>query len=319
METPHLLKDPVMKSLMKSIATAFLAPATLYAALYAAAPSAAEEIPADWNRNQRIDIGDTVREFQMAVGFIEPTPEQVEAGDFDGSGRISLSDVGLLQWYLIGWAEFEGQPAPDLDTPCCRAASPNGNLTAEFVPGESLQEAYLMIRTDERASRVAGFVLTLKYGPPYSLEPREDDGPAEINDPTKPPLTQFIADGSGRMVTVTTRPQHIGPNEEVFRLKFSVEDGGPPPEAPPLELIRVTASDEEGQLIDLGLTNLHAATQGDLNGNGIVEITDATLALQASLRLVSLTPQQVRGGDLIADGKIDLKDATQILRKAIGL
>jgi hypothetical protein len=66
---------------------------------------------------------------------------------------------------------------------------------------------------------------------------------------------------------------------------------------------------------------------GDVNGDGKVDLVDASLALQASAGLRKLTiAEQARGdvGPLVGgvsnpDGKIDAGDALTITQKAIGI
>jgi hypothetical protein len=57
--------------------------------------------------------------------------------------------------------------------------------------------------------------------------------------------------------------------------------------------------------------------KGDVNGNGIVDLADLVLSLQA---LTRMSPAGVhRGADVNADGQIGLAEALYILGKAAGL
>ena len=66
---------------------------------------------------------------------------------------------------------------------------------------------------------------------------------------------------------------------------------------------------------------------GDINGDGVVDIVDALLALQASVGIVSLTAAETLRGDVaplergiaLGDGAVDIEDAVLILRRAVGL
>lgn len=62
-----------------------------------------------------------------------------------------------------------------------------------------------------------------------------------------------------------------------------------------------------------------AVLAGDLNGDGRVNVADATLALRFAVGLATPTAAQLAAGDLNHNGKIDVSDATRILRKAVGL
>jgi hypothetical protein len=66
---------------------------------------------------------------------------------------------------------------------------------------------------------------------------------------------------------------------------------------------------------------------GDINGDGIVDIVDALLALKTGVGLVQLSAVEIFRGDVgpllnsvaVGDGRIDIEDAMLILRKAVGL
>lgn len=60
------------------------------------------------------------------------------------------------------------------------------------------------------------------------------------------------------------------------------------------------------------------AVKGDLNGDGQVTNADALIALQIAGGLQSLAGR-VTQGDVVSDGKVDLLDASRILRKVNGL
>jgi hypothetical protein len=72
------------------------------------------------------------------------------------------------------------------------------------------------------------------------------------------------------------------------------------------------------------ITLLH---NGDINGDGVVDIADALLSLKAGVGLTHLSAVQLVRGDVgplinnvpIGDGKIDIEDSILILRKAVGL
>ncbi|MFZ4857754.1 MAG: dockerin type I repeat-containing protein [Desulfuromonadaceae bacterium] len=66
---------------------------------------------------------------------------------------------------------------------------------------------------------------------------------------------------------------------------------------------------------------------GDINGDGVVDIVDALLALKSGVGLVKLSSAELTRGDVgplvkgipVGNGVIDVEDATLILRKAVGL
>ncbi len=58
---------------------------------------------------------------------------------------------------------------------------------------------------------------------------------------------------------------------------------------------------------------------GDINGNGYVDSFDASIALRADIKLVTLTDNEKALGDTNGDGKVSTIDASQILRYDVGL
>jgi hypothetical protein len=61
------------------------------------------------------------------------------------------------------------------------------------------------------------------------------------------------------------------------------------------------------------------SVDGDLDGNGAIEISDALISLRMAVKLDPETPSALSHGDINENGIIDLSDALYILRKAIGL
>ncbi|MGQ9697158.1 MAG: carboxypeptidase regulatory-like domain-containing protein, partial [Armatimonadota bacterium] len=60
-------------------------------------------------------------------------------------------------------------------------------------------------------------------------------------------------------------------------------------------------------------------TKGDVNGNGKVDIPDATLALRFAVKLDTPTDVQKAAADVNGNGQVDVADVTMILRVAVGL
>ena len=58
---------------------------------------------------------------------------------------------------------------------------------------------------------------------------------------------------------------------------------------------------------------------GDLNGDGKVNVQDATLCLRFAVGVGIPTDEQKAAADLNGDGKLNVQDATLLLRKAVGL
>ena len=61
------------------------------------------------------------------------------------------------------------------------------------------------------------------------------------------------------------------------------------------------------------------SVKGDINGDGKVDLKDATLSLSFAVNTKTPTDPQKAAGDVNGDGKLDLKDATLILGAAVGI
>lgn len=60
-----------------------------------------------------------------------------------------------------------------------------------------------------------------------------------------------------------------------------------------------------------------SASMGDVDGNGIIELQDAQLALKHALKIIELDESQRKRADVNNDDTIDISDATRILRAAL--
>jgi predicted outer membrane repeat protein len=92
--------------------------------------------------------------------------------------------------------------------------------------------------------------------------------------------------------------------------------------------IVVTATDANARIAVAQRNVIFSMTaSGDMNGDGVVDIADALLAMKASVNLMTPTADELKWGDVAPlvngvpepDGKIDIEDAMLILRKAAGL
>ena len=58
--------------------------------------------------------------------------------------------------------------------------------------------------------------------------------------------------------------------------------------------------------------NVKLCRLGDVNGDGKIDVSDATEIQKFLAELVELTPERKQAADTNADGKVDVSDATQI-------
>lgn len=58
---------------------------------------------------------------------------------------------------------------------------------------------------------------------------------------------------------------------------------------------------------------------GDVDGDGVVRVSDAVLIMRCALGLIEFTPEQILCGDVDGDGVIKIADAVMVIRIALGL
>ena len=58
---------------------------------------------------------------------------------------------------------------------------------------------------------------------------------------------------------------------------------------------------------------------GDVDGDGVVRVSDAVLIMRCALGLFEFTPEQILCGDVDGDGVIKIADAVMVIRIALGL
>ena len=56
---------------------------------------------------------------------------------------------------------------------------------------------------------------------------------------------------------------------------------------------------------------------GDVNADGVVNVTDALLTLQASVGKIAFTDEQTKAGDVNGDSAVNVTDALLILQRAV--
>ena len=103
-----------------------------------------------------------------------------------------------------------------------------------------------------------------------------------------------------------------------------------PPSTDNTHAVIVTATDQGGNTATVQRNIIRTITPyptGDINGDGIVNISDALLAMQIAVGLVNVTPDELLRGDVAPlvngapapDGVIKIDDALVILKRLVGL
>ena len=97
---------------------------------------------------------------------------------------------------------------------------------------------------------------------------------------------------SGRLPVKAALQEQFGGRQDAFVVRITLEDG---------------ATEDPG------------SARGDVNANGQVDVTDATLTLRFVVSAATLNDTQVKSADVDGDGMVTVRDVTRILRKAVGL
>lgn len=84
------------------------------------------------------------------------------------------------------------------------------------------------------------------------------------------------------------------------------------------DILKVNPSISNPNLIRVGQVITLPMKKGDVNGDGVVDTTDARIILQAAVGKLSLTDAQKVLADINGDGVIDTTDARLILQTAVG-
>lgn len=84
---------------------------------------------------------------------------------------------------------------------------------------------------------------------------------------------------------------------------------------------RVRHQHENGRLLPRGLAGAGRCAQccGDLDLDGIIDLTDAIIALQVMSGISTLNQPQISYADVNQDGRIGLPEAIYVLQEVAGL
>ena len=120
--------------------------------------------------------------------------------------------------------------------------------------------------------------------------------------------------GEVRLTAMNSGEINSNGDEVVLTITFKVLDAAADVNALTLADTYVVHGDENQTAQKLNLTDGAVGVvrkgDGDLNGDGKVDLTDATLLFYYVNGLADLTEDQQTHGDINGDGKIDLTDAT---------
>ena len=206
-----------------------------------------------------------------------------------------------------------------------------GDYTAK--PGDIISVDIMM---DEKVKNVAGIQLTVEFrestvagAPPLvALEnpQKPGSGEADLTRGPKLPVGAFVmsdARMAGKLRLAVVYIEGFSGPGQLVSFRLSIPANAPHGAKYILKLKDVVANDSYVSPIELnvkdGSVTVVPPVRGDVNGDGKVTISDATIALRIAVGINRASDYQLRVGDLNGNGKIDVSDTVRILCAAVGI
>jgi hypothetical protein len=149
--------------------------------------------------------------------------------------------------------------------------------------------------------------------PQLSINPVASAHPAQLSGTAEPGALLAAADKNGPTGALSRN----GDGSWLLELTGSYDPGS----------LSLTATDAAGNATTKSPAFIGSTPDGDLDGNGKIDVADALRALQISTGIVTPTANDIAHGDVAPfvngkpapDGIIDISDVIMILRKSVGL
>jgi hypothetical protein len=200
--------------------------------------------------------------------------------------------------------------------------------------------ATLVISVNDEVKGLAGCDLLIKapgtvdYGPttivPIGIGEVENGPFWELSPVSQPAHTTGAFDGLFEIATA--QPHGFDGPGILYRVSLPISSAIYTDTVYPIRFIQAQLFNDNGDLMTVNAQNATATIlggkMGDVNGDGLINVGDAILALRISVGLVaSPTPRMLRFGDVaptaadgtVGDGKVTPSDALVILRKALSI
>lgn len=196
---------------------------------------------------------------------------------------------------------------------------PVGVIRVENAAGPPGGVATVVISADANVKTVAGVGLNIRFDSRLRLSAQD----VSAGDLLAEPLTAFNAEAGQAILGFVSTRDSSGPGV-LARLGFHIPRDAVPGQTFSVELVSADVNDAAGNVLPVNVQSgvvsvVTARRRGDVNGDGLVNIADATLALRAAVGLISPTQEQAAAIDVNNDGRAAISDVTLILRAAVGL
>ena len=203
-----------------------------------------------------------------------------------------------------------------------RSAPPQpsvGVIKVEDAIGAAGGIATVVISADANVKTVAGVGLAIRFDSRLQLTAQD----VSAGDLLVEPLVAFnVEAGRATLGFVSTR-ESSGPGV-LARLNFRIPRDASPGQTFSVELVSADVNNAVGNVLPVSVQSgtvsvVITRRRGDVNGDNLVNIADATLALRAAVGLMFPTQEQASAIDVNSDGRTTMSDVTLILRAAVGM
>ena len=139
-------------------------------------------------------------------------------------------------------------------------------------------------------------------------------------DPTGMQVTAYYANGMTRDVTkyVTWSDKPLKASDTDFQITFPYAMYQNRENSDTLEMEYGVHCDEPMTTLTLTIADQSAVKYGDVNADGIIDVSDAMLICQIYLGNVTPTDTQKKAADVNGDGTMDVSDAMMVCQYYLG-
>ena len=257
--------------------------------------------------------------------IFDPANDPGTKGTVDADGKIStaggsIENKGDVFTYVYQTVPATGDWAATLDVTAAPAGDANGRVG-------------LMVREDNDDDLAANAFAAVTSGSGVLLQGREATNLSTFPFGETAVGTNPTAGGTQPTLPTSIKLRKIGApiaayystdggKTEHYIGSFIPEFAGDKLRIGVAVTSNVAATLDTATVQNFRFTAIASATpgvKGDINADGKVDLKDATLSLSFAVGTKTPTDPQKAAGDVNGDGKLDLKDATLILGAAVGI